>query len=294
MTNPARSSIVVATDGSAGADRAVRWAAEQAMLEHRPLVVATAVRAPVLTPSTLGMEYPVAESALVDAAAAIAADGVASAVKHCPGVSARPVILEGDPRDELVTLSHDAHLLVLGSRGRGPVLSALLGSVSASVSKQAACPVVVCRPDDDEAARWGVAVGADGSLGSLPVVDFAFRQADLRSRLLTVVHTFWDFDPVVERTYRHAELSAVDESQLILAETLAGFRERYPRVQVVEEVVRGAAADTLATMAETHALVVIGRHPLATLADRLTGANSIDVLERVRTNVAVVPEEWTS
>ena len=42
----AANSIVVATDGSDDADRAVHWAAEQAFLERRPLTVVTAVHGP--------------------------------------------------------------------------------------------------------------------------------------------------------------------------------------------------------------------------------------------------------
>ena len=82
---------------------------------------------------------------------------------------------------------------MLGSRGRGPLRTALLGSVSASVARRAHCPVVVCRPPEPEpSASIGVIVGADGRDGSQPVLEFAFAQASLRALPLTVMHCFWD------------------------------------------------------------------------------------------------------
>lgn len=54
-----------------------------------------------------------------------------------------------DPREVLIDLSAKAAMIVLGSRGRGPVRSLLLGSVSVAVSQHARCPVSV-----HSAARW--------------------------------------------------------------------------------------------------------------------------------------------
>jgi nucleotide-binding universal stress UspA family protein len=53
------------------------------------------------------------------------------------------VRLAGNPVTALVTESQRLDLLVLGSRGRGPARSVLLGSVSTEVVREAACPVVV-------------------------------------------------------------------------------------------------------------------------------------------------------
>ena len=55
----------------------------------------------------------------------------------------RGVRLAGDPVAALVRESERLDLLVLGSRGRGPARSVMLGSVSAEVVRAAACPVVV-------------------------------------------------------------------------------------------------------------------------------------------------------
>ena len=52
-------------------------------------------------------------------------------------------VLSGDPAAELSKASARLDLLVLGSRGRGRVKAALLGSVSGAVMRSAHCPVVV-------------------------------------------------------------------------------------------------------------------------------------------------------
>lgn len=50
---------------------------------------------------------------------------------------------EGDPAEVLVERSRDLDLLVIGSRGYGPVRHALVGNVSWAVIRGAACPVLV-------------------------------------------------------------------------------------------------------------------------------------------------------
>jgi nucleotide-binding universal stress UspA family protein len=52
-------------------------------------------------------------------------------------------VLVGRPADELVAVSHDLDLLVVGSRGFGPLRRLLLGSTSNRLVQAAACPVVV-------------------------------------------------------------------------------------------------------------------------------------------------------
>jgi nucleotide-binding universal stress UspA family protein len=64
------------------------------------------------------------------------------------GVPADGEMIEGDAADEIVALAdnRDSSLIVLGSRGRGPLVGELLGSVSAGVVQQARRPVVIVNP----------------------------------------------------------------------------------------------------------------------------------------------------
>jgi nucleotide-binding universal stress UspA family protein len=52
-------------------------------------------------------------------------------------------VLSGDPADMVVRVSSGLDLLVCGSRGYGPLLATLLGSVSRRVVLEAHCPVIV-------------------------------------------------------------------------------------------------------------------------------------------------------
>jgi nucleotide-binding universal stress UspA family protein len=49
----------------------------------------------------------------------------------------------GKPADVLIALSETVDLLVVGSRGYGPLKAALLGGVSGQIIRFAACPVIV-------------------------------------------------------------------------------------------------------------------------------------------------------
>jgi nucleotide-binding universal stress UspA family protein len=49
----------------------------------------------------------------------------------------------GKPAEKLIALSESAHLLVLGNKGRSAITDVLLGSVSAKCAARARCPVVI-------------------------------------------------------------------------------------------------------------------------------------------------------
>jgi nucleotide-binding universal stress UspA family protein len=59
-------------------------------------------------------------------------------------------VLEGDPGLAVCRLASDldARAIVMGSRGRGIVKRAVLGSVSDHVVRNAPCPVVITGPAD--------------------------------------------------------------------------------------------------------------------------------------------------
>jgi nucleotide-binding universal stress UspA family protein len=59
------------------------------------------------------------------------------------GVEAAGEVVEGDPEHVLAESARQADLLVLGSRGYGPVRAVLLGSVSSHLVREAPCAVMV-------------------------------------------------------------------------------------------------------------------------------------------------------
>lgn len=291
-------SIVVAVDGSDHAARAVTWAAEQAHLENRPLAIVNAAGTgdlrSIAWAGVAGLPTDPLPDLLTSSHAIVDAAVVLVRTLH-PDLLVRTHSELGDPRQVLVDLAPDAHLIVMGSRGRGTFRSMLLGSVSASVCKHASCPVVICRPPRHDGADRGIVVGADGSPESRVVIEFAFQQASFRRESLTVLHCFWDVVTAVAGT---SGTDLPDDWQqdlrVLLSESVAGLAEKYPDVEVTLQVAHGFVDEALARLAGDWGMVVIGRHPARAMSQLLTGAMCTAVVERAHCTVAVVPEDPAS
>ena len=70
-------------------------------------------------------------------------------IKAAGGTVAETHVRLGRPAQEIVNLADKvaAGLIVMGSRGRGGIRRALMGSVSDSVVRHAHCPVLVVRKE---------------------------------------------------------------------------------------------------------------------------------------------------
>lgn len=286
-------SIVCGVDGSVDAERALHWAAAQASLERRPLAVVTAAgldRVGSLSWAGAGGTLVIPTDELVGRVTAVAESAAASVRLQRPDLEVAAHAAPGDPRDVLTRLSEGAHLLVLGSRGRGALRSRLLGSVSATVSRHAHCPVVVCRPESAGKVRRGVLVGVDGTPEGRAVLDFAFRIASERKLPLTVLHSFRDVLTAVDGPHLVGRTEeGLDEERLLVGESIAGFAERYPDVHVTTQLARGFPDQCLAADSQRWHLIVVGRHPTDTLSRLLSPTVATAVAEKAHTTVAVVP-----
>jgi nucleotide-binding universal stress UspA family protein len=126
--------VVVGVDGSPESDAALRIAYEEARARHGELIVVHAWQFPPFGPS--GDDRRRAEEQLADSV-----ERVVPVIEKLVG---------GDARYALARESSDAALLVVGSRGRGRVSAAMLGSVSSYLLHHATCPVEVIPPVDRE------------------------------------------------------------------------------------------------------------------------------------------------
>jgi nucleotide-binding universal stress UspA family protein len=289
---PRQGSIVVGIDGSEGAARALSWAVEQARAENRPLTLLHSGGESLLR-TTLMLDADVDHVALFDrlrtADLALLTRSAAAVTEADPDLAVDVVLVETDARTALVDASRRAHLVVLGSRGRGRVASMVLGSVSRYVAAHAACPVVVCRGPAGGGRPRRVVVGAAWTASSVPVTEFAFHQASVYGVPLTVLHALW----LVPESLAERPLVTVDDTEgvgAMLAESVAGLREKYPDVTVLFELRRGLADDCLVRWTPEDALLVVGRptHDLVTKV--LEGTTALSVVERSLGVVAVVPE----
>jgi nucleotide-binding universal stress UspA family protein len=132
--------VVIATDGSGGAERAVTVGARMARMFG-----ATAVLVYVRPSIGLLGEPDYQEKLTEQMAYAQAAVDRAQALAGQEACDADAEILEGNPRDRVVELARarNAPMIVVGSRGLGAVTGALLGSVSSAIIHRADRPVLV-------------------------------------------------------------------------------------------------------------------------------------------------------
>jgi nucleotide-binding universal stress UspA family protein len=138
--------ILMATDGSASAHEAVGVGVELAA-EHGAEVTFIHVFPAdnYVIAARLGPALPKPDE--VDTDESEVALRQAANVADAAGVSYVLERLSGDTVDEIVTAadSMDADVIVIGSRGRGPMTSALLGSVSRGVLNESRRPVLIVR-----------------------------------------------------------------------------------------------------------------------------------------------------
>jgi len=145
--------ILVPIDGSAHADRALDQAVDLAEAEHAQLTLFSAV---ATTPpgAYLGGGAGVAAEIAREAETA-AAEILKSAVERVPDSLPVRTILSKDPvRTALIGAIEQGgyDLVVMGSRGRGTVRSALLGSVSHHVLHHSPVPVLIVHDQHGAAA----------------------------------------------------------------------------------------------------------------------------------------------
>jgi nucleotide-binding universal stress UspA family protein len=121
----------------------------------------------------------------------------------------------GRPDAEIVGLAEElgAGLVVVGSRGLGPIRRAVMGSVSGSVVRHAHCPVMVVRGDtrDGEPMGGPILVAVDGSEESKLAAQAAGELSGGTDRGVHIIYVL----PAPARTYGHHFYSADMEKQLL-------------------------------------------------------------------------------
>ncbi len=140
--------IVVGVDGSESSKDALRWAAHQAVLTGDSL---EAVITWEISPNSYGVALPLPSD--YDPAAIAKqtlGETILDVLGESGGAHVFARVVEGSPARSLLDISKGADLLVLGSRGHGPFVGMLLGSVSEYCAAHATCPVVVVRHQGDD------------------------------------------------------------------------------------------------------------------------------------------------
>ena len=285
MADTDRGALVVGVDGSPGSEAALEWATDEATRRSLPLHLVHATNVDYLVAAS--MLSPSDVTATPDE---LVEDAMARVLAGSPGLKVRAEASTQSAARALVERSAGAEEVVVGSHGKGPVRGAL-GSVSLQVAMHARCPVVVVRGHEPGVADGPVVVGVDGSALSSEAVGYAFEQASLRGVPLAVVYAWWiEFiEGVVVTTPGTPQWHEIRERQrLTVAESLAGWREKYPDVEVEVHLEHGRPADALVANSERACLVVVGARGRGGFGGLLLGSVSHGVLHRARCPVAVV------
>ncbi|MFV2100567.1 universal stress protein [Micromonospora sp. LOL_024] len=286
--------VVVGVDGSEIALHAVRAAAREAAYRHRPLRIVQAFIWPLMDVPLGPAPGAPAEGGLRNEAERCVAEAAAEAAEVAPEVAVTGVVVDGAATAVLLAEARDAALTVLGNRGLGGFAGLLLGSVAVQVSAHADSPVLVV--GDGSRTDGPVVVGVDGSERSREAVGFAFEEAAWRAAELVAVHAWLYPTPVgpgdiLPLVY---DLDAFrEEEERTLAESVAGWSERYPEVTVRRRPVRGSPARALVAESRSAQLVVVGARGRGALGGLLLGSVSHAVLHHAHAPVAIVRQVGT-
>lgn len=141
--------IVVGVDGSTGSAAALRWAVELARLRGDEVVALHAYPEVALYPYVaVDCGYIPYDDGLAETVEKRAADLLGQAVDRVTAEVGDDVkivqeVVAGPAGTALIEAGHHADLIVVGSRGYGPIREVVLGSVSHRVATHATCPVTV-------------------------------------------------------------------------------------------------------------------------------------------------------
>ncbi|MGW4230840.1 universal stress protein [Streptomyces sp. NPDC004980] len=247
--------LVVGTDGTQDAHRAVRWAASEASSRGRPLSIVHATRTesghPHLTARGVHQAKDRAVEVLAEAAdlARETAPGITLSTTACPYETSACLLGEA---------GHDG-TVVVGTRGHGGFLALLVGSDALRVAARARVPVVVVPRQERDRPAEVVLVAARDERDREPVR----LAADLALRHGTALRVFsaWIFlenvGSMATMFGDPADLAAAEAAEA--SRIVAELRTDRPGLRVVHDVVRAASAAAVLVAATADAdAVVIG------------------------------------
>ena len=290
------SRIIVGVDGSEQSQAALDWALGQAELVGADLVLAhTWNPDSYATPAMAGVVPDMIQAgALNDEAEELAQawlDDLVAATAARTTASVSGVLASGSPAGHILDLSAEATMVVVGSRGRGGLRSAVLGSTSQQIAHHAQCPVVVVRDSAATSANQ-VVVGVDGSPASLVALREAFAQAKLRGASLLMVHAWstsfagtlvnsgQDFDRV--------RASEVDEGWALLNQSLEELKATDQSVEIIERLEQASPAAAIIEASKEAVLTVVGSRGRGGFAGLVLGSVSGSVLAHADSAVMVI------
>jgi nucleotide-binding universal stress UspA family protein len=283
MTRP----ITVGVDGSRESRAAADWAACEAGHRQLPVLLVHAwITEPLYTPPNPDREA--AERLLAETKAELDA-------RH-PGLSISTELIPAVATTGLMQKAEEAEMLVLGSRGHTALVGFLLGSVGLPVISHAINPVVMVRPDRLGMVEEGdeVVVGLkDLGPPAETLLGFAFHTAAARGAAVRAVRAWGTpslFSPETPAGEEPGASGIEAREGWALSDALGPWRQKFPRVPVIEHLRYGNASEVLLSAAAFEAgLVIVGRRRHRPVLGMRVGPVVHAALHHARPPVAVVP-----
>lgn len=197
-----------------------------------------------------------------------------------PSLEVEYVLTELSALEALSREADEAHILIVGADDVSWLDRLLRSNIAGYLAKHARCPVVIVPERELLTSPDGlVVVTVDGNTSAAGPLRMAFDEASARVCPLQVLHAI---PPGTLATDAIASRASV-------AEVLAGWRDEYPDVLVVENYVVDDAADAVEKATERAELVIVGRPRNHNLPLSVSRPLAMKVLSRSNCPVAVVP-----
>jgi nucleotide-binding universal stress UspA family protein len=277
--------VVVGVDGSAGSRAALVHAFAAAARRAAELEVVSSYPVNLVWTGGLPLEVPDTEAirantesrvwALVDD---VRRDPSLSRIPGAEAVDVRLVVCEGRAVPELVERSEHADLLVVGSRGRSAVRSALLGSVALHCATHARCPVVVVHPEPSISQPPRVVVGVDGSTGSRVALVAAVQEAERIGAEVEVVATYvatdyWtDVSPLLVPSVEAIRADLQRRTEALVGDVVREQAVTGGTTRVLTGIHEGPAGEVLVRQARNAQVLVVGSRGRGVIRGLLLGS----------------------
>ncbi|MCW2622717.1 MAG: universal stress protein [Frankiales bacterium] len=279
MSIPDRT-VVVGVRGSAASRTALRHAATAAAERGATVTVLHSYAIPALLADGgvwLSMDD------MADVEAAVLQDAVDQLAELAPTLHVIPRLEQNEPARSLVEASQEADLVVVG---RSVGHHSWLGPVLSHLCADGGCPVLSVT--EGQPVRYGdVVVGVDGSEVSLQAVAYGFEQAARwQVPLVAVLSLHGGFDAYVPAA-RLLDLMH-ERGRKELAESLAGWCEKYPDIQVHQIVTFTEPVAALREAGQDAGVIVVGSNGRGAVGRAFVGSVSSSLLRQAPCPVAVV------
>jgi nucleotide-binding universal stress UspA family protein len=192
------------------------------------------------------------------------------------------IMESGDPTDNILNVSKNYDIIIMGAHGENEKDPYALGSVTRKVLRHTDRPTLIVKTGS---ALSNLLVCIDGSDYSIKALDYAIKFAEKMKSKITMLN-------VQEQKLHKASPKAVEElGQQILSKALGTVEKT--KVKVDKKLEIGIPSNRIAEAAEkgNHDLIVLGSRGLGTVDRFLLGSVSDEVSHKAKCSVLIVPHK---